>query len=297
MLKTKLEQIHFRDPYILTSPQHGKYYLYGSIGQNVWDGPAIGFDVYESEDLLHWQGPRECFRPAADFWSDRHYWAPEVHEWAGRYFMFASFKAEGVPRVTGVLVAEQPEGPFVPWCRSLTPPDWECLDGTLYVDEQGEPWMIFCREWVQVEDGEMYAVRLNAELNGTIGDPVFLFSASEAVWSVGTGEQRNRYVTDGPFLYRMENGELVMLWSTMGQEGYTMGLARSQSGGPTGPWTQDEIPLFAKDGGHGMLFRTLSGELALTIHSPNIHPDERPMIFYIQEQAGQLRLMDNLPNK
>lgn len=289
----RLEDIHFRDPYILAIPSRKKYYLYGSIGQNVWNGPAIGFDVYESEDLIHWSGPSPCFRAPADFWSDHHYWAPEVYEWEGRFYMFASFKAEGVPRVTGVLVADQPEGPFELWCRSLTPPDWECLDGTLYVDDQGDPWMIFCKEWVQVEDGEMYAVRLKPDLKGTIGKPELLFKASEAPWSVGGGEQRNRYVTDGPFLYRMQNDELVMMWSTSGQDGYTLGLARSLSGRPQGPWKQDDRPLFANNGGHGMLFRTFEGQLCLTIHAPNNHPNERPVIFRMQEKNGQLTLMDN----
>lgn len=289
----RLEDIHFRDPYILAIPSRKKYYLYGSIGQNVWNGPAIGFDVYESEDLIHWSGPSPCFRAPADFWSDHHYWAPEVYEWEGRFYMFASFKAEGVPRVTGVLVADQPEGPFELWCRSLTPPDWECLDGTLYVDDQGDPWMIFCKEWVQVEDGEMYAVRLKPDLKGTIGKPDLLFKASEAPWSVGGGEQRNRYVTDGPFLYRMQNDELVMMWSTSGQDGYTLGLARSLSGKPQGPWKQDDKPLFANNGGHGMLFRTFEGQLCLTIHAPNNHPKERPVIFRMQEKQGQLTLMDN----
>lgn len=289
----RLEDIHFRDPYILAIPSRKKYYLYGSIGQNVWNGPAIGFDVYESEDLIHWSGPSPCFRAPADFWSDHHYWAPEVYEWEGRFYMFASFKAEGVSRVTGVLVADQPEGPFELWCRSLTPPDWECLDGTLYVDDQGDPWMIFCKEWVQVEDGEMYAVRLKPDLKGTIGKPDLLFKASEAPWSVGGGEQRNRYVTDGPFLYRMQNDELVMMWSTSGQDGYTLGLARSLSGKPQGPWTQDDKPLFANNGGHGMLFRTFEGQLCLTIHAPNNHPKERPVIFRMQEKQGQLTLMDN----
>lgn len=289
----RLEDIHFRDPYILAIPSRKKYYLYGSIGQNVWNGPAIGFDVYESEDLIHWSGPSPCFRAPADFWSDHHYWAPEVYEWEGRFYMFASFKAEGVSRVTGVLVADQPEGPFELWCRSLTPPDWECLDGTLYVDDQGDPWMIFCKEWVQVEDGEMYAVRLKPDLKGTIGKPDLLFKASEAPWSVGGGEQRNRYVTDGPFLYRMQNDELVMMWSTSGQDGYTLGMARSVSGKPQGPWKQDDKPLFANNGGHGMLFRTFEGQLCLTIHAPNNHPKERPVIFRMQEKQGQLTLMDN----
>ncbi|KQO12704.1 glycoside hydrolase family 43 protein [Paenibacillus sp. Leaf72] len=294
MSKKQLGDIHFRDPYILVDQTRQKYYLYGSTGQNVWSGKALGFDVYESDDLAEWEGPIACFRPEPDFWSDHHYWAPEVYEWEGRYYMFASFKADGIPRVTGVLAADQPQGPFEPWSRALTPPDWECLDGTLFIDNDGDPWMVFCKEWVQVQDGEMYAVRITRDFKQAIGEPVLLFKASDAVWSVGGGDNQQNYVTDGPFLYRMANGELVMMWSTSGQEGYTMGIARSASGQITGPWIQDAEPLFAKDGGHGMLFRTFEGQLCLTIHAPNKHPQERPVIFRLEEADGQFILLDQM---
>ncbi|MFC5470928.1 family 43 glycosylhydrolase [Cohnella suwonensis] len=84
--------------------------------------------------------------------------------------MFASFKAEGHPRVTGVLVADRPEGPFVPWCKALTPIGWECLDGTLFIDKDLQPWIIFCREWLEVVDGEMYALRLRNDFKEIIGN-------------------------------------------------------------------------------------------------------------------------------
>ena len=53
--------------------------------------------------------------------------------------MFASFKAAGVCRGTQILVADHPKGPFVPHSDGpVTPRDWECLDGTLYVDPGGK---------------------------------------------------------------------------------------------------------------------------------------------------------------
>jgi arabinan endo-1,5-alpha-L-arabinosidase len=88
----------------------------------------------------------------------------------------------------------------------------------------------------------------------------------------------------------MPNGELVMLWSTTGVNGYTMGLARSASGKVTGPWIQDAEPLDIRDGGHGMLFHKLDGTLQLTIHQPNKHPLERPVIWPIEVSNGMLQL-------
>src|SRR6185436_5786395 len=107
-----------------------------------------------STDLAHWDGPFPAFRPPSGFWADRNFWAPEVHFYQGRYYMFASFKAENVPRGTQILVSDTPQGLFLPMSAgTVTPPDWECLDGTFFLDANNAPWIIFCHEWVQVGDG------------------------------------------------------------------------------------------------------------------------------------------------
>jgi hypothetical protein len=41
------------------------------------------------------------------------------------------------------------------------------------------------------------------------------------------------------------------------------------SGSVLGPWAQDDTPLWSDDGGHGMVFRALDGQLFLTLHAPN----------------------------
>ena len=47
-----------------------------------------------------------------------------------------------------------------------------------------------------------------------------------------------------------------MLWSSIGHEGYAVGIAHSESSTVAGPWTQEEKPVWGKDGGHGMVFRS-----------------------------------------
>ncbi|MCZ8518526.1 MULTISPECIES: glycoside hydrolase family 43 protein [Paenibacillus] len=277
------DEIRIRDPYVVTMPEEGMYYLYGTTDKNVWQGAAAGFDVFRSRDLEAWEGPFAAFRPPADFWADRHFWAPEVHVYEGRYYMFASFKAEDRCRGTQILAADSPLGPFVPLTGGpVTPEGWECLDGTLYRDEQGAPWMVFCREWLQVHDGEMHAVRLSDDLRSAVGEPLLLFRASEAPWT-RHGREATDYVTDGPFLHRTGSGELIMLWSSIGEKGYAIGISRSVSGGIEGPWVHDVQRLLEEDGGHGMLFRTLDGEWMLAIHAPNRTPDERPVFYPVKE--------------
>ena len=96
----KCSDINIRDPFVLV--HDGTYYLYGTRGATCW-GPATGFDVYVSRDMENWAGPTPCFENDGTFWADRNYWAPEVHAWQGKFYMFASFKNEALCRGTAIL--------------------------------------------------------------------------------------------------------------------------------------------------------------------------------------------------
>ena len=298
MAHVTLADIQIRDPYLLTVPDEGAYYLFGSTDADIWRPPATGFDCYRSTDLASWEGPVAAFRPPVGFWSDRNYWAPEVHPYQGRWFMFATFKAEGVCRGTQILVATRPEGPYEPWSDGpVTPRDWECLDGTLHVDADGDPWLVFCHEWEQVLDGEVVAQRLSRDLREPLGEPQTLFAASSAAWVRPLRHPRipadaKAYVTDGPFLHRLASGALIMLWSSFGDQGYAMGIARSTSGHVTGPWVQEAEPLWGADGGHGMIARLLDGELLLTLHQPNDTPNERTVLRRLVETDETVTLAE-----
>ncbi len=277
------EEVNIRDPFVLL--WEGTYYLYGTRGETCW-GPATGFDVYRGKDLENWEGPIVCFENDGTFWADRNYWAPEVHPWQGAFYMFASFKNEKIHRGTAILRAERPEGPFLPWSEGpVTPSAWECLDGTFGVDGSGQPWIIFCHEWVQVGDGEVWAMPLRKDLKAAAGDPVLLFRASEAEWvrPVHHSSGVTGYVTDGPFLWRSREGKLLCLWSSFSEGGYTQGLAVSDSGEINSHFSQLP-PLFRENGGHGMLFRSREGKLLLTLHSPNEHLKERPVFIPVERE-------------
>jgi GH43 family beta-xylosidase len=286
----KLSKIQMRDPFVLL--HEGAYYLYGSTDKDIWH-TGVGFDCYRSANgLEEFEGPFPAFRPPADFWSGKNFWAPEVYCYKDKFFMFATFLPKQGRRGTAVLRAESPLGPFEPvTAMPLTPPGWECLDGTLY-EEDGVPYMVFCHEWQQVGDGQICAMPLTPSLDAVCGEPALLFSASSAKWaSPLVGRAPGSYVTDGPFLHRAKDGSLLMLWSSFGADGrYCIGVARSESGRLRGPWLQEETPLYSEDGGHGMLFRAREGDLYLAIHSPNKSPNERPLFLRLSERAGTLTL-------
>ena len=284
----RTDEINIRDPFVLLSD--GIYYLYGTRGATCW-GPASGFDVYTGTDLLRWEGPIPCFENDGTFWADRNYWAPEVHPWKGAYYLFASFKSADRCRGTAILRADTPLGPFIPWSDGpVTPPEWECLDGTFWADDQGQPWMVFCHEWVQAGDGEIWALPLSEDLRRQEGPLQLLFRASEAAWAqpVRHSSGLSGYVTDGPFLWRQADGKTLCLWSSFSDQGYTQGLAVSDSGEVNSHFTQLD-PLFRQNGGHGMLFRSVEGTLYLTLHSPNEHLKERPVFLPLEETETGLR--------
>jgi arabinan endo-1,5-alpha-L-arabinosidase len=294
----KLSEIQIRDPFIVPVHSQGRYFLFGTTDRDPWKSKGIGFDSYASNDLEEWTGPFPAFRPEPGFWADMNFWAPEVHGYRGSWYMFASFKTDGRRRATQVLKSDVPLGPYrVHSPEPLTPRDWECLDGTLYVDPIGRPSLVFCHEWVQVKDGEICVQALSEDLAGTSGEPRVLFRASEAPWvreivnRRGTPQERRGYVTDGPFMYRTTEGSLLMLWSSFTDKGYAIGITRSESGEITGPWKHTDAPLVDVDGGHGMVFRAFNGETFVTVHSPNQTPNERPVLIKVAERNGTIELM------
>ncbi len=288
-----VRDLHISDPFILADPGTGHYHTYVQFADtcrfpDVPAGPGY-FYTLESEDLIHWTAPRPCFqrgllRDGMDMW------APECHLRDGRYYLISSFRAPGSYRRCRILVSDSPRGPFLPLGNGpLTPEGWHCLDGTLYDDRQGKPWLVFCHEWLQVGDGQICAVPLTGDLKAPAGEAVILFRASDGPWTGSSG------VTDGPFLHRLPGGRLMMLWSSFTPSGaYAVSCAYSVSGEITGPWRQGKEPLYALDGGHAMLFYAFSGQLMMALHCPNEHSRKRMLLFETEEDAEGIRIVNEV---
>lgn len=278
------KEINIRDPFVL--PFDGKYYLYGTRGETAWT-TAQGLDVYVSDDLENWSEAHECFSVPKGFWANKEIWAPEVHAYNGSFYMFVSLRSDTRTRGTQILKSDSPMGPFLPFTDdAITPREWEALDGTFYVDKNGDPYIVFCHEWVQVKDGQICAMKLTKDLSAPAGEPVVLFTASQPEWADKT---REAFITDGPFMYLTKCGRLLMIWSTFTQSGYVQAVAYSDNGEIDGNWINDSL-LFEENGGHGMIFDAYDGKKYLILHSPNENPLERPVLLEIAEENGNLKL-------
>lgn len=267
----KCSEIHIRDPFVLY--EGGKYYMYGTRAAN-FGKQTGGFDVYVSDDLETWSEPHPCFDSAAYGLNTAANWAPEVHKYKDAYYMFATFTREKEKlRATFAMKADNPMGPFLPHSNGpLTPVEWECLDGTLYINREGKPYLVFCHEHTQIIDGTVCYLPLSDDLSEAAGDVITMFAAS-TVPGVGpmTG---GHFVTDGPFFHRTESGALYMLWSSFVKGKYAECVVKFGDGELNMNF-EHLPPLLDEDGGHGMIFEA-AGKTYFTMHAPNRLGEERP---------------------
>ncbi|MBE7012073.1 MAG: glycoside hydrolase [Ruminococcaceae bacterium] len=292
----KTKDIRIRDPFIYA--ENGKYYMYGTEKQE-----KLCFKVYESEDLENWSEGKTIFEKTEDFWAEKWYWAPELHKYCGKYYLFASF--EGA--CTQILIGDAPDGEFTSYADPPTRTElkWQCIDGTLYVDKNGIPYIVvshnedvFHNEKWHISESSIEALRLTKDLKKSVGEPIPLLYGSEFEKSVSRrGNNNIWHVTEGPFMQRTEEN-LYMLWSgfnkdSNGAYNYFQAVAKSDNGEIDGNWIfQDEL-LYDNDGGHGMVFRDFGGNLKLVIHTPNSKAgEEHPLIFDIEEKDGKLLLKE-----
>lgn len=276
----KNTEFWIRDPFVLLDG--GRYYMYGTTRSR----EKAGFDVYVSDDLENWEGPIPVFEYSEGFWGKMHYWAPEVYKYRGAYYMFATFKDDGPWHGCQILRSESPTGPFLPHSEGpITPKEWSSLDGTFYIGKDGKPYMIFCHEWIQISNGEMCYAELSDDLTHFVSEPRTMFRAGDFPEVIKPGHVGN-FVTDGPFMYRSKTGELLMLWSSVGESGYLECVMRSDNGEIDGKFELVDL-LFREDGGHGMLFRDKAGNLKFSLHHPN-RVNEHLELFDVEDAGDTL---------
>ncbi|MBQ6789715.1 MAG: family 43 glycosylhydrolase [Clostridia bacterium] len=270
-----------RDPFIYV--ENGTYYMY-----------VTGWKAYKSTSLTgEWTQIAGVVEKPQDYKESP--WAPEVYKYNGKYYMFTTYTPKDDMndydnRGCIIMEADSPEGPFRMITDGwITPQEYDCIDATLYVDADGQPWMIYAREYTAYDmNGAFYAAKLSDDFTHFISEPVELFRGLDAWWASGG-------IAEGCFMYTTAEGELLMLWSKNNEDGYCLAVSRSKSGKLDGEWTHDDLWLFdggviGFDGGHGMIFEDTDGQLYAVVHSPNDWGGDssRATVFPITERNGIL---------
>lgn len=225
--------IHMGDPFAFL--HQGKYYLIGTTSSNE------GFQCYESTNLRDWTHKGWAWRKTEDCWAEAAFWAPEVKYYQGKFYMTYSGRVRDSnpgKLLMGLAVSDTPEGPY----RDLHAPwfdlGYSTIDGHIFVDDDGTPYVFFSRNGVQdgYSYGMNYAVQLERDLSKPVGEPVKVGEASQLWERVKWDENR---CNEGAFVLKHE-GRYYMTYSAnhTGYSHYGVGYATADK--PLGPWTKAE---------------------------------------------------------
>lgn len=293
MIRT--EELRVRDPYIVV--YHNHYYMYKSDGNSIY--------VHKSTDLKNWDDGTVVYTLSSDSWGCQDLWAPEVHYYKEKYYMFLSLLGKSGLRGTEISVADTPDGIFTPITNQpATPVDRSCIDGSLYV-EKGTPYIVYSADWPHNYNpeqdsyiGEIWAMPLTEDLKASAGEPFMLFKSNEAPCSKEPqeceweGKQIRRYGSDAPFILPLSDGTLYLTWSPYPKDTYIVAAAISESKSIRGEWTHLSKPLFQQHGGHAMFFDALDGTRKMCIHQPECPPYERAQFLTVVEENRALKVIE-----
>jgi beta-xylosidase len=212
--------VQLADPYVIK--HDGTYYLYGT--ENADDG----FMAWSSRDLVNWRDHGFIYddrRPGG--WARRAFWAPEMFQHNGRFYLHGSAKGRtGVHRLF-VVEGDSPLGPFkdkhVPWFDDAA---GGVIDGHIFKDTDGKLYLYYVLDCTEDRCGEIQVRPLNDDLS-VAGEPTFCIKPSQS-WE---GDRWN----EGPYVLK-RGDTYVLMYSANGYMDpfYSVGFATSKS--PLGPW-------------------------------------------------------------
>ena len=282
--------ISLSDPFVMADNKTQYYYMTGTGG-----------GLWKSKDLETWTGPTYPISTSETTWmgASPQVWASEIHYYNDTYYNISTFTNSAITidsnghkrRAVHILQSKLPNGTYsvIPdGDPTYLPADKTTLDGTLFVDTDGTPYLLYCHEWIQNGNGTIEYIQLKDDLSGSIGTGKIIMRASDASWN-------NSAVTDGPFVFRTQTGRLGIIWTSWHGGDYVQGVAYSSNGKLSGTWTQQALPITPDNFGHGMLFRDFNGQLLMSIHSHRTidastqHWERHPALFIMDDSGNELK--------
>lgn len=252
------------------------------VGRDYWATATTSewapeFPILHSRDLVNWRIVGSVFqtRPA---WSIGNYWAPEIAEDRGRYFVYYTARKKDGPLCVAVATAAKPAGPYTDR-GPLICQEAGSIDAFPVRNERGELYLVW------KEDGNsrklptpIWAQQLSNDGTKLIGDMKELVR-NDAPWEA--------QLVEGPFVLR-HDGWFYMFYSgnaCCGREcNYAVGVARSRR--LLGPWEKNLANPILKGNdqwkcpGHGSIVSDTRGRDFLFYHA--YHPEDS---VYVGRQA------------
>jgi beta-xylosidase len=231
---------YFADPFVLRAGE--EYFAYGT-GSDIGNGrQADGrvFPVLRSRDLVHWTFVGGALEPIGES-TNPAYWAPEVAERDGRFFMY--YAADMRLRVA---IAERPEGPFRDSNCDLFPDEPFSIDASPFRDPRDGKWyLFFAKDFFDERVGTGTAVvALGDDMMTPLAKPRVVVRATSD-WQIF---QRNRrwydrdwpawHTVEGPFVWSHE-GRYYCFYSGGCWETPDYGVSYAVADHPLGPWRDE----------------------------------------------------------
>jgi beta-xylosidase len=288
----------FADPFVLKTPQG--YFAYGTT-QPAPDGRIFG--ILHSEDLIHWKPVGGGLIPL-QYPTCYSYWAPEVAQKGGRYYMYysASTTPSDENHRLRVATADNPAGPFTDSGRLLLPDEGFSIDASPFRDAlTGRHYLYFAKDFESEEPlgTGLAVVELTDDLLAARSQPRTVVRA-QADWQI---YERNRHYkgrlwetwscVEGPSVVFHEN-KYYCFYSGGAWYGDSYGVGFAIADHPLGPWRSDAsiqvlsaIPSKVIGPGHNSTALSPGGTLYMIYHAWDAAKTARRMcIDRIQWTAG-----------
>jgi beta-xylosidase len=234
---------YFADPFVLRWDDF--YYAYGT-GQTALESDGRAFPVLRSEDLVNWEYIGGAVRPVIGATA---YWAPEVAEKDGVFYLYYSAGFGGGDESHGIRVAtaDFPTGPFTDMERLLLPDHGFTIDPHPFRDPMTGQWYLyFATDYTSDEPHGtgLAVVPLADDMMTVTGVPTTVIRASQE-WHIYERDRHYKgqrwpkwHTIEGPFVVYHDHRYWCLYsggkWSS---ENYGVGFAVADS--PLGPWGDD----------------------------------------------------------
>ena len=226
---------YFADPYLLR--HGGGFVAYGSPEPSGQRGTS--FEALVSDgDLRAWRSAGVVL--AADEAVGTDYWAPEVAEMDGAFWMIYSAGRGIVGHHLRVARADAPDAPFSDQGVNLTPDEHFAIDANQFRDVDGQWYVFFAHDVLDAERPGTHLAVAPLETPTRLG-PVTSILAPNADWQMYEaarsmyGRTLDWYTLEGPSV-TLRDGRYYCFFSGGSWEGTGYGVSYAVADHPLGPW-------------------------------------------------------------
>ena len=268
------------DPSVLF--HDGTYYLYGT---SVPDG----FLCWTSDNLRDWKPQGYAYKKSEDSWGTGSFWAPEVISYRERFYMVFSCKG-GDPGHEGLriclAVSESPVGPFKDLFAPLFDNQTSCIDGHIFMDETGIPYLYYEMAGVVGEPwngaGYLWGMIFGIQLEEDLSVPEYgehkLCLYVDKEWE-GAGSMHARSC-EGMTVFR-NHGTYYMTYSCNHYADPDYGIGYATADAPLGMWTKSQRnPILSRDPalgvsgpGHNCIVKSPDGSETFIVYHSHADPE------------------------